>query len=74
MIPADCVPAEGERVMEITSPRDSLGRCTYVLYWPDYVGPRQDEWGTRAQHFHGNPDRNIEAGARVVDRSAGAQP
>lgn len=71
-IPADCIPAEGGKVIEIDSGPDRLGRCEFWMYWHGMVGYHLDVPGIRAQRFHAVPERHMDENTRVVDRRPAA--
>jgi hypothetical protein len=60
VIPADCIPADGEVVCEVESGPDGMGRHRFFLYWlisyqpitaPEAKPVRPGRW-VRAQCFH----------------------
>jgi hypothetical protein len=62
VIPVDCMPKDGERVMEILTGPNREGKLTFFIYWigtGHFTGPR-------GQIFLADPDQHPVD--RIVDR------
>lgn len=66
-IPADCIPGNGYRVLEITSGPDGQGRQSFTMYWRGYNPSTLN--AIRAQCFFAVVKDHKRDGDRIVDRT-----